>query len=144
VPSVEDPNECRAKLLAALHNEEAYYMQSYYQPKEYQFCRAYTQTYLNLGVHTTQRCESYHIVVKARLNKNMPLSKSIQTIVEQTHKLGRQYDAEINRQRRTTPRILNGAAFATVKRKLTLYALELSIQSGLPLREWQTRLRPET
>jgi hypothetical protein len=57
----------------------------------------------------------------------MPISKAIQVIVEQTCELGRQYDAEINRQRRTTPRILDGAAFFAVKRKLTQYALELSI-----------------
>ena len=49
----------------------------------------YTQTYLNLGVHTTQRGESYHVVVKAQLHKNMPISKAIQVIVEQTKELGR-------------------------------------------------------
>jgi hypothetical protein len=81
-PSIEALDDCRAKHLEALHGEEAQYIRSYYQPKEYKFCRAYTQTYLNLGVHTTQRNESYHNVVKARLNKNMPISKAIQVIVE--------------------------------------------------------------
>jgi hypothetical protein len=63
--SIEDLDECYTKLLAALYNKEAEYIQSYYQPKEYQFCRVYTQTYLNLSVYTTQHNESYHNVVKA-------------------------------------------------------------------------------
>ncbi len=33
----------------------------------------------------------------------MPISKAIEIIIEQTKELGRQYDAEINRQWRTTP-----------------------------------------
>ena len=53
-PSVEDLDERRGKLLEAMHSEEAVYIQSYYQPKEYQFCRAHTRTYSNLGVHSTR------------------------------------------------------------------------------------------
>jgi len=67
------------------------------------------------------------VVVKALLNKNMPISRAIQTIVEQTKLLACRYDAEINCQRRTTPWILDGAAFATVKQKLMHYTLELTI-----------------
>jgi hypothetical protein len=100
-PSIEGLDECRGKLLAALYSDEAEYIRGYYLPKEYQFCRVYTQTYSNLDVHTTQRNGSYHNIVKAKLHKNMPISKAIQIIVEQTKELGRQYDAEINRQRRT-------------------------------------------
>jgi hypothetical protein len=126
-PSIKALDEYRTKLFKALHSEEAGYIEDYYQPKEQQFCRAYTQTYLNLGVHTTQRNESYHVVVKAHLTVNTPISQAVHTIVEQTKELGRRYDAEINRQRRTTPRILDNAAFLTVKKLLTHYALELSI-----------------
>ena len=134
-PSVEKLDECRSKLLAALGSKEAEYIESYYRPKEHQFCRAYTCTYLNLGVHSTQRNESYHNVVKAKLNKNMPISKAIEIIIEQTKELGRQYDAEINRQRRTTPRLLDLTAFDNVKNKLTHYALELS------MKEWSSTKR---
>jgi hypothetical protein len=129
-PSIKVLDECRSKLLKALDSGEAGYIQGYYQPKEQQFCRAYTQTYSNLGVHTTERGESYHVVVKTHLNVNTPVSQAVQTIVEQTKELGRRYDAEINRQRRTTLRILDNAAFSAVKKKPTHYALELCI------REW--------
>ena len=83
-PSIKDLDKCRIKLLEALDSEEAEYIKGYYQPEEYRFYRAYTCTYLNLGVNTTQRNESYHNVVKARLNKNMLVLKAIQTIVKQT------------------------------------------------------------
>jgi len=82
---------------------------------------------LNLGVHTTQRSESYYVVVKAHLIVNTPISQAVHTIVKQTKELGRRYNAEINRQQRTTLRILDNAAFSTIKKKLTHYALELSI-----------------
>src|SRR5207248_6358200 len=45
--SNEDLDKRRKELLAALHSEEAEYITNYYQPKEHQFCRAYTRTYLN-------------------------------------------------------------------------------------------------
>jgi hypothetical protein len=51
-------------------------------------------------------------------------------ILDQTQLLGRQYDDDINQQRRTTLRLLDSAAFSAVKSKLTHYALELSS------REW--------
>jgi hypothetical protein len=72
-PSLKDLEERLAKLLAALDSEEAEYIQSYYQPKEDRFCRAHTQTYWNLGVYATPHDEPYHVVVIARLNKNMPI-----------------------------------------------------------------------
>ena len=65
----------------------------------------------------------------------MPISKAIEIIIEQTKELGRQYDAEINRQRRTTPRLLDLTAFDNVKNKLTHYALELS------MKEWSSTKR---
>jgi MULE transposase-like protein len=125
-PSIKELDKCRSTLLQTLDSKEAKYIQSYYQPKEYQFCRAYTQTYINLGVHSTQRSESYHFVLKARLHKNLPVSRAIQIIQDQTRRLGREYDADINQQRRTTPRLLDMTAFSAIKSKLTHYALELA------------------
>jgi hypothetical protein len=85
---------------------------------------------MNLGVHTTQRSESNHHVLKARLHKNLPVSRAIQIIIDQTRLLGREYDDDINQQRRTTPRLLDLRAFSAVKSQLTHYPLELTS------REW--------
>jgi hypothetical protein len=54
-------------------------------------------------------------------------------ILDQTRLLGRQYDGDINQQRRTTPRLLDSAAFSAIKSKLTHYALELSSM------QWSTK-----
>jgi hypothetical protein len=56
-------DQCRKELYEALHPAEEAYMKKFDQPKEPQFCRAYTRTYRYLGVYTTQRNESYHVVV---------------------------------------------------------------------------------
>ena len=74
---IDSLNEKRDELLKELHDEEKEYIRKNYQPKEPQFCRAYTRTYLNLGVHSTQRNESYHVVVKQKLHKHLPISKAV-------------------------------------------------------------------
>jgi hypothetical protein len=65
---MEDFNKCYTELLEALDGEEREYILGYYKLKEYQFCRIYTRTYLNLSVNSTRRSESYHIVVKDKLH----------------------------------------------------------------------------
>jgi hypothetical protein len=74
----------REELLKALYADEQDYLIENYQPKEPQFCRAYTRTYLNLGAHSTQRNEGYHVIVKDKLHKHTPLVKAIQITVDQT------------------------------------------------------------
>src|ERR1035438_1192866 len=59
---IDSLDEKRDELLKELHADEQAYIYKNYQPKEPQFCRAYTRTYPNLGVHSTQRNESYHVV----------------------------------------------------------------------------------
>jgi hypothetical protein len=55
----------------------------------------------------------------------VPLSKVIQIIVNATRDLGRRYDTEINQQQQSLPWLIDRAAFATIGRKLTHYALKL-------------------
>jgi len=54
----------------------------------------------------------------------------VHTIADQTADLGRKYDAEINRNQRSLPRLLDKAAFAVVGDKLMHYALDIA------MREW--------
>lgn len=51
-----------------------------YQPKEHEFVRAYTCSYPNLGINSTQRGESYHNVIKSLVNRQMPLAESVRRI----------------------------------------------------------------
>lgn len=75
------------------------------------------------------------MVVKERLHKHLPLSEAVQVIANQTADLGRKYDAKINRDRKTLPRLLDRRAFATVSNKITSYALGLAIKD---IKEWST------
>jgi hypothetical protein len=68
--------------------------------------------------------------VKVKLYKHLPISKAVQIITAQTAQLGRKYDAEINRNRRSLPRLLNKRAFSIASSMLTHYAL------GMIMREW--------
>lgn len=81
-----------------------------------------------MGVHSTQRNESYHVVVKQKLHRHLLIGKAIHAIVEKTADLGRKYDVEINRNRRSSPQLMDRRAFALAGQKLTHYAIELTMR----------------
>ena len=125
--SREELERCRAKLTDALGDDGKEYVKNFCEPKEPQFCRAYTRSYANLGVHSTQRNKSYSAVLKAGLQSHLPLSKAVALIIDATLDLGRRYYDEINRQRRLLPCLLDQHGFATVGGKLTHYALDIAM-----------------
>jgi len=126
--TINNLEDNRKALLKALHYKEQVYLYDYCQLKELQFYQAYTQALWNLGAHTTQQNEGYHVVVKERLHKHLPLLKAVQVIANQTTDLGCKYNAKINRDRKTLPRLLDQRAFATVSDKITSYALSLAMK----------------
>jgi hypothetical protein len=65
-------------------------------------------------------------VLKAKLYKNLPVSRAIQIILDQTQHLGCKYDTDINQQQQTIPRLLDMSAFSVVKSQLMYYTLELA------------------
>jgi hypothetical protein len=79
--------------------------------------------------------------VKAKLHKHLPLSKAVRIIANQTADLGRKYDARINRDRRSLPRLLDRKAFAIVGDKITGYALDRAMKECLLQKSWQTTSR---
>jgi hypothetical protein len=68
------------------------------------------------------------VIIKERLHKHLPLSKAVQIIANQTADLGCKYDAKINRDRKSLPRLLDRRAFAAVYDKITAYALNQAIK----------------
>jgi hypothetical protein len=52
-PDIESLDKGRDELFKALYKKEQVYISEYYQEKEPQFCRTYTQHLPNLGVHST-------------------------------------------------------------------------------------------
>ena len=65
----------------------------------------------NLRVNSTQRGESYHIVVKAKLYKNLTVSAIYKAIIVKTKKLAEEYNKCINENRKTNPILIDKKAF---------------------------------
>ena len=95
----------------------------FYQPKKVQFCHAFTNTSINLGVYSTQRNESYHVIVKRNLNKNLTVSAAIEALVSRTSELAEDYNERINKDHRNTPILMDQQAFKNIKSLLTYYAI---------------------
>lgn len=129
---LESLEKARRTLLSRLASQERDYLRQIYQPKELQFCRAYTRSLLNLGVHSTQRNESYHVVVKKRLNKNLSVSAACEAIIAKTKKLAEEYNERINEDRKHRPTLMDKKAFKTVGSLLTHWAIDKTMI------EWRT------
>jgi hypothetical protein len=124
-PDHEALEVARTKLILNLRVDEKEYLVNYYQPKERQFCRAYTSFYRNLGVYSTQRVEGSHPIVKSNLNKNLSVSEAIMRICEQLESLPDDYEYRINRNRIYEPRLIDQEFFKLAIRHITEYALNL-------------------
>jgi hypothetical protein len=111
-------------LFKLLRRDEVDYIKSFYQPKEHQFTRAYTTKLLNLRVYSTQRNESYHVIVKKELNPYLQLSNAIEELISHIKRLRDKYNKRINNNRRWRPRVYNRFAFAEVRALLTHYAID--------------------
>jgi len=97
-----------------LHFKEREYLTSYYQPKEPLFLRAYISQLPNLGVHSTQRNEGYHPITKRNLNKNLPISKAIDFLVNDLEQLLIIHEKRVNDDRKSRPTLLDLEAFGEV------------------------------
>ena len=101
----------RTTLLSRLQRQERHYLRSFYQLKESQFCYTYTRLLLNLKVNSTQKGESYHVVVKVKLYENLTVSAIYEAIIIKTKKLAEEYNERINENRKTDPTFINKKAF---------------------------------
>ena len=125
LPDLEALEVARTKLILNLRVDEKEYLVNYYQPKERQFCRAYTSFYRNLGVYSTQRVEGSHPIVKSNLNKNLSVSEAVMRICEHLESLPDDYEYRINRNRIYEPRLIDQEFFKLAIRRITEYALNL-------------------
>jgi len=124
---LEALEKARNKILSRLRSDDKTYLRTYYQPKEPQFCRAYIRMLLNLGANSTQRNESYHVVVKQKLNKNLSVSAAYEAIIIKTKLLAEEYNERINDNRKNNPTLMDLKAFAKARSKLTHYAIDKTI-----------------
>jgi N-acyl-D-amino-acid deacylase len=97
--SEDNIKKAREALLKVLEPAECKYLIDYYQPKEKQFLRFWRRTCRNLGVHSTQRNEAQHVVVKMPLTKHLQLHKAVEHLVQDLEPLLSIHYNLVNRQR---------------------------------------------
>jgi hypothetical protein len=79
---------------------------------------------LNLGVNSTQCNESYYVVVKQNLNKNLSVSAVCEAIVVRIKLLAEEYNKRINDNRKNNPTLIDLKTFAKARSKLIHYAID--------------------
>jgi hypothetical protein len=124
-PTIDQLESARETLILALNQNEKEYLTGYYQPKEPQFCKAYTRQYLNLGSYATQRIEKNHHVVSKNLHKNLRVSEAILRICKAINSLNSAHEKRLTPSRNTLPRLFDREFFSLVSRRITLFCLEL-------------------
>lgn len=82
-------------LLNKLLAPEQDYLLAHYKAKEHQFFRAYTRSYLNLGVNSRQCSETYHPVIKSLVNRQFSLPKAVRRIKDHLQDIGAKYDPKL-------------------------------------------------
>ena len=134
-PDLDTLEEARDKLILSLNNNEKEYLVGWYQPKEPQFCHAYTRQYRNLGVHSTQRVEGNHPLLTANLHKNLKVSDAVFRICNRLESLIEDYEQRLSRSRISEPRLIDTTFFRLVLRRVTHYCLELCSSELLKAKE---------
>jgi hypothetical protein len=59
----------------------------------------------------TQRSKSYHVIIKAKLYKNLTVSAVYKAIITKTKKLAEEYNEHINKNQKTNPILIDKKAF---------------------------------
>jgi hypothetical protein len=122
-PDLDALETARNTLVLSLKNDEKEYLTGYYQPKEPQFCHAYTCHHRNLGVHSTGRVERNHYTVSSNLHKNLKVIDSVERICKRLEMMAADHEENLANSRISDLRLGDSAFFALVQRRITLYAL---------------------
>ena len=123
-PTLDILDTARDSLILALKSDEKEYLTGWYQPKESQFCKAYTCQYRNLETYATQCIERNHFTVSQPLHKNLRVAEAIERICNYINSLTSDYKQRLSPSRITIPRLFDQDFFSLVARRITLFALE--------------------
>ena len=82
---------------------------------------------LNLGVNSTQCNESYHVVVKKKLSKNLSISAAYKAIIIKTKLLAKEYNKRIKNNQKNNPTLIDLKVFIKTRSKLTYYIIDKTI-----------------
>ena len=89
------------------------------------FCRAFTSSYRNIGLDSTQRNESFGHLVKATLNPQLPLEEYLRRLQEQPATVSRNLAEDEKRSRTHIGCIHDAVALCLRNDEVKHYALAL-------------------
>jgi hypothetical protein len=114
----------RERLIAALQPKDRIYIKETWQPKESRVVYAYTRLYPNLGCHSSQRGESYHVVMKQVTNGQLSLEESCRRLIRKILDILKELSMDEDRAQADTAILLDKHAFSYLTGTVSLDALK--------------------
>jgi hypothetical protein len=125
-PNLPDLEVNRGELVNLLKAEHRGYILLHWKPLEPRFIHHYVSYLPNLGSTSSQKVESYHPVIRAFINAQLSLEKSVTALVKSIETWARTTGSEELASLRAYPRLCQGsadeAAFNYLKMKITIEA----------------------
>jgi len=108
----------------ALQSHDRTYIKETWLPKESRVIYAYTRLYPNLGCHSSQRGENYHVVVEQVTNGQLTLEESCRRLVRKVLDILKELSMDKNRAQAVKSILLDKHAFRHLIGSVSLYALK--------------------
>jgi hypothetical protein len=117
----------RQQFINILKPKDRNYISEHWQHLEPYFIWLYTKRYPNLGSTSSQRAESYHVVMREITNSQLTLEEATKRLVSRVLSILRDLEISEDRSLRTYPRLLqvDNEAMKNLKCKITLYAARM-------------------
>jgi hypothetical protein len=119
----EDLETNRKDLVDALKSLGKDYIEGIWRHKEDRVVRYYTLLNFNLGCHSSQRVESYHVVLKQMTNGQLSLEESARTLIRTVIKGINDMKTERDNELRTYSRLAQSPVFRELRMNIPNYAL---------------------
>ena len=121
--TAEDLETHRTALYERLKQGGKDYIDQIWRQKEERVVRYYTRLNFNLGCHSSQRSESYHVVLKQMTNGQLSLENSVIALTQTVLRLISDMESDKESDIRSYSRLAQAAAFKHLRLNITNFAL---------------------
>lgn len=143
--TMEDLESNRQALYNHLKAPARQYISEVWGPKECRVIRCYTRLFFNLGMHSSQRVESYHVVLKDMTNGQLSLENSATALARTITRLIEDMDTERDNELKAYTRLAQAAAFSHLRMNITNFALiKIALEWDDLYRLMDAAVAPET
>ena len=99
------------------------YIEKTWRPKESRVIRCYTALLFNLGCNSSQRSESYHVVLKQMTNGQLSLENSAIMLAKTVNQLIQDVETSHENDIKSYPRLAQSQTFKNLRLSITSFAL---------------------